>query len=95
MKFEKYLPIGSVVLLKNGKHRIMVTGFCYIDNSNNSKMYDYRGCLYPEGIIDDSNLILFNHDQINKVFCLGLSDKEEKDFKSTLVSTVEIVNKNK
>lgn len=24
---EKYLPIGSVVLLKNAKKRIMITGF--------------------------------------------------------------------
>ena len=26
-KFEKYLPIGSVVLMKEAKKRIMITGY--------------------------------------------------------------------
>ena len=28
---EKYLPIGTVVMLKGGTKRVMISGFCAID----------------------------------------------------------------
>ena len=28
---EKFLPIGTVVLLKNGTKRLMITGFCAVE----------------------------------------------------------------
>jgi hypothetical protein len=31
---EKYLPIGTVVLLKGGKKRAMITGFCSVAQEN-------------------------------------------------------------
>jgi len=27
-KYGKFLPIGTVIMLKNGKKRLMITGFC-------------------------------------------------------------------
>ena len=44
MKYEKYLPIGTVVMLKGGKKRAMIIGFCSIPQEDQSKMYDYSGC---------------------------------------------------
>ena len=88
---EKYLPIGTVVILKEASKRLMITGFCSMDAENKDVMYDYSGCLYPEGVISSNQTALFNHDQIEKVFHLGLVDEEEKDFKeklSTLLSNV-------
>ena len=29
---EKYLPIGTVVTLQNAKKRIMIIGYCPVDN---------------------------------------------------------------
>ena len=87
-KNEKYLPIGTVVLLKDAKKRIMITGFCCIDQ-NDSKMYDYSACLYPEGIVASDTNMLFNHDQIDKIFALGYSDEEEKEFKENLKTALE------
>ena len=84
MKFEKYLPLGSIVLLNGGKHRVMVTGFCCMASEDTSKVYDYVGCLYPEGFISVDKNILFDHDQIYKVYYMGLSDNEEKEFKKNL-----------
>ena len=83
MKYEKYLPIGSVVLLKNAKKRLMITGFCVIPNDSEEE-YDYSGCLYPEGIISSDEVAVFNHNQIEKVFSAGFSDNEEKEFKEKL-----------
>ena len=81
-KYKKYLPIGSVVLLKNAKKRLMITGF-YIKTENDER-YDYSGCLYPEGVISSSQTAVFNHDQIETIYAIGYSDDEEKAFKSNL-----------
>ncbi len=82
----KFLPIGTVVLLKGGKKRLMITGFCSFDEAKKDKAYDYTGCLFPEGIISSKQMALFNHSQIEKVFYLGLRDEEEKQFKQKLVT---------
>ena len=59
---KKFLPIGSVVLLKDSKKRIMIVGVkqkqAYAD-----KVWDYSACLYPEGILDPDKLFLFDHEQ--------------------------------
>ena len=43
------LPIGSVVLLKEEKKKIMITGFASVSPDTGDKVYDYSGCVYPEG----------------------------------------------
>ena len=91
---NKYLPIGTVVMLKGGTKRAMITGFCCIKTDDN-KMYDYTGCMYPEGYISKDQLLLFDHKQIEKIFHMGLSDDEEKSFKNTLVEIVNEYNKSK
>ena len=47
MKVDKYLPIGTVVLLKDAKKRVMITGFAVKGKETGDKMYDYMGCMYP------------------------------------------------
>lgn len=89
MKNEKYLPIGTVVMLKGGQKRAMITGFCSFEDDKKEKIYDYTGCLYPEGIISHKQILLFNHDQIEKIFHLGLVDDEEKQFKEKLNELVK------
>lgn len=89
MKYEKYLPLGSVVLLKGGKKRVMVAGFCAISDEDKDKVYDYSGCVYPEGFMSSSQVLLFDHDQIDKVYYLGLSDDEDKEFKTKLKKLME------
>ena len=83
---EKYLPIGTVVILKNGKKRVMITGFLSLANdSKEKKLYDYSGCIYPEGLLSSTQICLFDHDQIEKIFHMGLSDEEDIEFKKKLV----------
>ncbi len=87
-KRDKYLPIGSVVLLKDGKKRIMITGFCVIPDNNRQKMFDYTGCLFPEGSIDSKQSLMFDHNQIDKIFFIGLEDEEERQFKKKLSDAI-------
>ena len=86
---DKYLPIGTVVMLKGGSKRVMITGFCTYSNDNKT-LWDYNGCFYPEGILSSDVICTFNHDQIGKVYHMGLSaDKEEKEFKKKLKEIIE------
>lgn len=89
---DKYLPIGTVVLLKGGRKRAMITGFCSVAQENQEKIYDYSGCVYPEGYLSSNQVCLFDHDQIDKIFFVGYEDEEEKVFKEKLnqiVSSIE------
>lgn len=82
---DKFLPIGTVVLLENGTKRVMITGYLiYSRSSEKKKLFDYGGCVFPEGIIDSSNTLGFNHDQIKEVIYMGLEDEEEKKFVDSL-----------
>ena len=84
---KEFLPIGTVVLLQNGTHRVMITGFCVISEENGD-MFDYTGVMYPEGMLNSQQSLVFNHKQIKKVFAIGYSDQEEKDFKKELLKTL-------
>ena len=86
---EKFLPIGTVVMLKGGTKRLMITGFCMLDKNNPEKMYDYCGCLYPEGMISSDQTALFDHSQIEKIHYVGFQDAEDKKFKEDLKQMLE------
>ncbi len=76
---KKYLPIGSVVLLKNGTKKVMIYGRKQIATES-GKMYDYVACFYPEGNVSDDYTFLFDHENIEKVIFEGYSDEEDKKF---------------
>lgn len=95
-KYQKYLPIGTVVLLKGGSKRVMIMGFCSMAESDKTKVYDYTGVLYPEGYLNPNQVCLFDHNQIDKIYCLGLSDEEDKKFKvelNKLATSLEEIKK--
>ena len=76
---KKYLPIGSVVLLKDSKKRIMITGVKQ-KQVDSDKVWDYSACLYPEGIIDQDRLFLFDNEQIALLYFIGFQDGESLAF---------------
>ena len=85
---EKYLPIGTICLLKGAKKRVMITGFCTIADDNKEEIYDYNGCMYPEGVVTAEKTLLFNHDQIEKIYYMGYNDEENKEFQNNLKEVV-------
>lgn len=89
---EKFLPIGTVVILTGGTKRVMITGFCAIQDSDKEKMWDYSGCIYPEGFLASNQTCLFDHSQIEKIYYLGLIDEEEEEFKKKLKELVDATN---
>ena len=81
---KQYLPIGSVVLLKNGKKRVMIYGRRQRRVVDVDKEYDYLACLYPEGNIDEDYMYLFDEDSIDEVVFRGYSDAEAEAFVQAL-----------
>lgn len=102
---EKFLPIGSVVMLKNGKKAVMITSYCVVPTGTQIEgnkettpkqiMYDYGACAYPEGILDSSVSYAFNHDKIDKILYVGYETKEQKEFSDMLNGGLKILNEKK
>lgn len=75
---NKELPIGTVVLLKGGLKKVMITGYSSISEEGSDKVYDYNGCIFPEGLMENV-FCLFDASQIEEVFFKGLENDEFKD----------------
>jgi len=82
---NELLPIGSVVLLKDSTKRVMIIGFKQ-RQENETRIWDYSGCLYPEGILDPDRLYLFDHEQVQTLFFVGFQDGDGMQFMITLNS---------
>ena len=101
---EKLLPIGTVVLLKGGKKELMIISYCIIPAGDvydkngkvdvgDNAMFDYGGCVYPEGMLTSDQLFAFNHDQIEKVCFMGYETEQQKQISKVLVGGMEERNK--
>lgn len=76
---KNYLPLGSVVTLKNGNKRIMIYGRRQVMAST-GEIFDYVACFYPEGNISPDYTFLFNEEDIEKIHFKGFDDEENKNF---------------
>jgi hypothetical protein len=85
-KGEKYLPLGSICLLKGGKRYIVVIGYLGMGSEEKNTVYDYIGAVYPLGVITSDISFMFDHDQIEKVIFKGFEDEEGKEFNEKLNS---------
>ena len=81
------LPIGSVVQLRNGERRLMVTG--RVIASSDDVVHDYCAVLYPDGLTGSDSLYFFDQDVVDVVYGVGFQDAEEAAFKAAVLSNVE------
>lgn len=77
------LPVGSVVLLNEGKKRLLIYGVLQ-KPSNSDVVYDYIGCYYPEGFINQEHSFLFNTSDISEISYIGFVDSEYQVFDTKL-----------
>ena len=97
---ERFLPIGTVVLLKGGKKEIMITSYCIFPNNvqikngqeikPEKKIFEYGACIYPEGILDSNTICAFNHNQIEKICYMGYETPLQQELSSILNQGYEI-----
>ncbi|MFA8438667.1 DUF4176 domain-containing protein [Pueribacillus sp. YX66] len=77
---EKLLPLGSVVMLENGEQKLMITSRVPLYNNEGTIGYfDYGGCLYPNGHVDQQ-MFFFNASDIAEVYFEGYVDDSELEF---------------
>ena len=68
---NKYLPIGTICNIKGNNQKVMITGYCSVEYYDKVRMYDYSGCIYPEGILLKNGCCSFNHSDILNVEFYG------------------------
>ena len=81
---KQYLPMGSVVRVKNAKGKLMVVSRLQRRTDTNA-VFDYAALIYPFGKVDN-NIILFNEDDIDEILFRGFCDIDEQKY-------VELMNK--
>lgn len=81
--YKDLMPIGSIVRLIGGTHRVMICGRI-VCKAGEDKIYDYVGCLYPEGMTSSEKMFFFNRDAIETVFFIGFQDEDEFKFRQAL-----------
>lgn len=82
--YKELLPVGSIVRLIGGEKRLMVCGRI-ICQSESNEIYDYVGCLYPEGISSSDDMYFFNRDAIEDIYFIGFQDKEEMTYRQEIL----------
>lgn len=85
--YKDLLPIGSIVRLVDGEKRVMVTGRIAASDDMIS-IYDYVGCLYPEGVTGTDEFLFFNRDNIADIFFIGFQDIEEMEFRHGILDNL-------
>ena len=66
-KVTKRLPLGSVVILNSGIQKLMIISRgMVIPKDGKQYLFEYGGCIYPQGLVSD-RLLYFNNEDIQEV----------------------------
>ncbi|HBZ02936.1 MAG TPA: hypothetical protein DEO83_03895 [Lachnospiraceae bacterium] len=82
--YKDLLPIGSVVRLADTERDVMICGRIVVPDGKND-IYDYVGCIYPEGISSGDDLVFFNRDAIELLLFVGFQDVQELTYRSEVL----------
>lgn len=84
MKIKDLLPIGTVVIMKDGEQPLMIYGMMQTDGNGGlfkkSKEYDYVCVPYPQGNMGEGSSFLINHEDIDKILFRGYDSEEREKF---------------
>lgn len=80
---DNLLPVGSVITLTEATKKIMIIG-TGVKREKDDTLYDYVGVPFPEGYIDSEILLLFMHDDIERVDFLGYINSEVQFYRNQL-----------
>ena len=77
---QKYLSLGSIVLLEGGIQKLLIIARALnVKNGNKEYFFDYGAVAYPEGLIGDQ-MAYFNKESIAKVVFEGFHDEDDAVF---------------
>ena len=85
---SRLLPIGTVVITDlEKKEKVMIIGRLVKQNEEDTKFFDYCGCLAPFGVQNEEGIRMFNHTDIKRLLFIGFQDEEELQY--SLAATVQ------
>ena len=64
-------------------------GYHIQEEATTKKIYDYAACYYPEGILNPHELFLFQHEDVEFVYFVGMQDSEEFSFRDFLIGKLK------
>ena len=85
----RYLPIGSVIRLKDSSACTMIAGYLPTGPARPGYVWDYSGFKFPLGYVKDDEIYCFDQDQIEEVLALGYQDSEQFAFSRSLEEMTE------
>lgn len=86
------LPIGSVVILNDGTKKVMITGYAS-KSADDDRVYDYSGCIFPEGIMENV-YCLFDTSDIKELFFEGYKCDEFEEYTGKMDSVLSASESN-
>lgn len=90
MEISSALSVGTVVKLKDAEKRVIIMGILQqVEDSGETKMFDYIGVPYPEGFMGPDSTVLFQQTDIDLIFAVGYSDIERQDFIAAVAEKME------
>lgn len=76
-KITGRLPIGSVVILNGGIQKLMIISRGMVIQRNGKQyLFEYGGCIYPQGLVSDK-LLYFNNEDISEIIFEGYHDEDD------------------
>lgn len=80
LRYSYLLPIGSIVKVKGMEQRMMIYGILQKGKATGTRVFDYIGVPYPEGVHDSRLSVGFDHGDVKEVVFRGYEDKDREAF---------------
>jgi len=78
---EQILPIGSVIITKEGNIPLMIVSRAALFEQDDKVGYfDYSAVPYPSGVTDNEQYAFFNHEDVESIIFIGYINSEEQVF---------------
>lgn len=92
MKDSGFLPIGSVVRIKETPDQLFMI-FGWLQKSvQKEEIYDYIAVMYPEGLANKILSFYFNESDIEEVLFEGFQNEKEQEYRDYVRWRVQEMN---
>ena len=85
--YKDLLPIGSVVKLAGGERYVMIIGRIVVAEGSDD-IFDYVGCVYPEGVCGGEDMLFFNRDAVDSLYFVGFQDEQELIYRGEILDNL-------
>lgn len=79
---DKYLPLGTIVFVKNDI--VMRTIVGYLSKNENNEIKDYTTIPFPYGLMAPEIINYYNHEDIEQIIYMGYKNKDFEVFNEIL-----------